>query len=354
MVLDRSENNELERINDSVSILNIDSVLNNKCEDIKTVYHYTSIDGLKSILENQTLRISNAKYLNDNSELKYGLQLIKRCAKDIRERNDVKNEEVNNLFDEKVHSLILKIEEKAKNTYILSLSTNKDSLMLWSNYSGFSGYNLGIDLCKLKHRMKNLHIGNNGIEMTKYIGADGEKMYHTCDIHPLVYFLTVVYDLTEQEKMIYKYIEKLHCLCEKYIDKLSYKCSYDGYDSKLVSYIIDEIVESIAASLSYLILCFKQENFYPEEEIRAVVTLQSDFIRKDLVQYRVAKNMIIPFIEVKFNDDLRKNILPITAVTIGPTNNDEIIREGIYEFMKDNNYNMDNIEIRKSSIPLRF
>ena len=38
--------------------------------EFETLYHYTSADGLKSIIENRTLRFSDYRFLNDIDELR--------------------------------------------------------------------------------------------------------------------------------------------------------------------------------------------------------------------------------------------------------------------------------------------
>lgn len=51
-----------------------------KGQRAKSVYHYTSIGGLESILRNKTLRFTNIKYMNDKDEIIAGLDSIAKIA----------------------------------------------------------------------------------------------------------------------------------------------------------------------------------------------------------------------------------------------------------------------------------
>ena len=47
-----------------------------KMGEFETLYHYTSADGLKSIIENKTLRFSDYRFLNDIDEIQYGKNIF--------------------------------------------------------------------------------------------------------------------------------------------------------------------------------------------------------------------------------------------------------------------------------------
>ena len=46
-------------------------------ESIQTIYHYTSIESLKSIISNKSFWISNCHFLNDSQEMLYTIKLVK-------------------------------------------------------------------------------------------------------------------------------------------------------------------------------------------------------------------------------------------------------------------------------------
>lgn len=44
------------------------------------LYHYTTISGLKGIVESQSLWASDVRYMNDSAELQYIISLLKDCS----------------------------------------------------------------------------------------------------------------------------------------------------------------------------------------------------------------------------------------------------------------------------------
>lgn len=56
-----------------------------KGQRAKSVYHYTSIGGLESILRNKTLRFTNIKYMNDKDEITaFEMRHTNNCACALR------------------------------------------------------------------------------------------------------------------------------------------------------------------------------------------------------------------------------------------------------------------------------
>ena len=66
----------------------------------ETVYHYTSQKGLFGILNSRTLWASDIRYLNDTSELRYGLDMLAEGLKDRASEVDVRlAETIAEVFD---------------------------------------------------------------------------------------------------------------------------------------------------------------------------------------------------------------------------------------------------------------
>ncbi|MDP2565063.1 DUF2971 domain-containing protein [Pseudoalteromonas marina] len=119
------------------------------------VYHYTSADGLKGILESKSLWATNAEYLNDFREIKEGIDKIKSLRDSLSEFSQRKLEEIyakhKNLSldvvkkamqNEEVHLanhflqfLWYIIEKNALDEiYTTSFTTKRDSLNHWLTY----------------------------------------------------------------------------------------------------------------------------------------------------------------------------------------------------------------------------
>ena len=106
--------------------------------DDKTPYilwHYTSIDTLIKICTNLTMRATHYKFMNDESELKLGIEEAKQQIK-------------NNIFTNKNVQTLKYIEDElnkfadganSREFYIISLSQERDKLSQWRSYTPSSG-----------------------------------------------------------------------------------------------------------------------------------------------------------------------------------------------------------------------
>lgn len=65
--------------------------------DVEKLYHYTTAEGLKSILEGREFWATHVAHLNDSSELEYGLNLL-RSRLGVLE-NERQNKYVNAFID---------------------------------------------------------------------------------------------------------------------------------------------------------------------------------------------------------------------------------------------------------------
>lgn len=92
----------------------------------KEIYHYTSINTLKIILKNKTLRLTNMDNLMDTSEYYYGVNLLKKSVMDYEESKNILTNKINiDLFDRFMFSGQL---------YSISCTENGDDLNFWNSY----------------------------------------------------------------------------------------------------------------------------------------------------------------------------------------------------------------------------
>ncbi|MBL4932257.1 DUF2971 domain-containing protein [Clostridium paridis] len=376
-LLSAQETNEIEVIMKKHNVLEMSVNFRRKWEDasgkkiseISSIYHYTSIEGLKGILDNSSLRFTNGKYLNDSTEFLHGINKIKECAENIKKKqNNIENKnEIDKLFDEKIKLLIEKVIIKSKNTFILSTSLNNDSLMLWSNYSNYSGYSIGINFEKLRKFIFGGYWGvSEESERIKYSCSNGEiKDYYTLDEetynqnmmngkYPLVDFCGVIYNEDIQNELILYDLRVLYeDICMKYYNKLDFKSNSGIYKDEKLSFIIDEIVEGIAASFSLIIVYFKNKGFYPEEEFRITITVFDEFNLKEILNFRTSNGIFMPYIESVFMSYEGSKIFPIDSITIGPINSDIIAKDGLLEYINHIGFDIGD-RIYRSNITLRY
>lgn len=126
------------------------------------IYHYTTLDVLKSIVENRTIRLTDYRFLNDPQEVTYCMKYIK----DLLQTYDDSNPTIANikrmvfnleqgLFDYSMmvkdasgNASFAKIQNVNGHIYILSLTHNDDNLAMWDRY-GKNGCRLCLNDLKL-------------------------------------------------------------------------------------------------------------------------------------------------------------------------------------------------------------
>lgn len=290
------------------------------------LYHYTSPEGFDSILfgNNDSIVLWASRYdcMNDMSEGKIVEEVYKKVCNEMKDNQELTEEMYKGilnlqptkkkLIEKKVNGDVDHTLQKC-NRYICSFSKNKDSLPMWNYYSKenrYEGYNIGV-LSTLA--MRNLE---------EYYGAEGIMI----DMYP------AIYEEEEQKKEIRRFLLTLK--------------EFDYNDHK------SEIVKIIRKRLSDWGLLFKSEYFQHEEEIRIIIDVpeEHDNTEKIKIKYRSCKGMIIPYIEIKLNKNVLKDIC------LGPLQCNEgqktIQKEIVMERLKNNGYRMVNVNF--SNVPVRY
>ncbi|MGA3852168.1 DUF2971 domain-containing protein [Bacillus pumilus] len=269
----------------------------NLIEDYTTLYHYTNVYGLEGIMKHKELWVSNADFLNDKTERKYTEEILFNLIEDKLKNNKLRD------FIIKGMEEILDMKNYA--TYVLSLSKNKDSNLLWSNYSKDDGYNISFQFESLK------------------------DMVDSPDL--TVFKSKVIYD----EEIHYEALNKLADYCITTFSNI--KTSSEEF--------LDEI-RVILTCLQLLSSFFKDSCFQQEEEYR-VVLIQTGG-DKPSYECRVSNGTFIPYLKMGFN------INDVKGITIGPKNKMDISEEGLKSFLTLNEFNVETIEINRSKIPYRY
>jgi len=100
------------------------------------LYHYTSIEAFRKIVESQKIRATRYDQMNDASEVKLGIDNLLEA---------VKKHETDDSFRDYLISGIEGYKEGTLEVYILSLSDAADSLDQWRAYAPNGGVAIGFD-----------------------------------------------------------------------------------------------------------------------------------------------------------------------------------------------------------------
>lgn len=112
----------------------------------RVAYHYTNTASLISILRNKEFWLSNVKFMNDTSELKYSVELLRSVAFSKTYPDTALASAVRDHIDK---HMIPKLNERTIRQFVLSFSLDSDSLHLWNYYGKNDGYALAINIEEL-------------------------------------------------------------------------------------------------------------------------------------------------------------------------------------------------------------
>ena len=272
-------------------------------EEGEKIYHYTTIDALINIVSRKELWVTKWDYLNDMDELTVAEDV---CAVVLREEN-VKSEviqDVKKYIKESIRGNAL-----SDSYYICSFSHNKDSQLLWSNYSNYDGINIEIDFAKFRENLN----------------------------HSIMWDGLVNYDFESQKE----------CLKRTFCDEIIGVADFGNIKSleeinKLQAREYEILISHMSIICELYSMFFKRSCFKGENEYRFVFAVD----KKQEISFRNKNSIVIPYIKKEI-----ESIDFITRITIGPTNQSDIATKGIKELL---HYYQRDVDVVKSEIPLRF
>lgn len=275
----------------------IRSILQKYGEDTKNryLYHYTSGSGLKSIIEENQLWLSERSYMNDILEVEYTKELIRELFKDkIPFSDDI------------IENTLLKNEMQ----YVFSTSLEKDSINMWSYYSGIDAYCIVFD----RRKLRDYFIDLNTVNYKLFYGQ-------------------VIYDRKKQNKIMSE-------VCNTVISDL-FQVLTKGIKKEDTTKIKKEYEDAKYIFQFFYSLC-KQQGHSCEKEFRYLVS------NVEKVDFIIKKGLFVPI--YKIGNKATKKI-PINQIIIGPNNHETIAKDSLRLFLDANNYK--KVDILPSSLRIR-
>lgn len=236
--------------------------------DNPVLYHYTNLNALPSILrrDHVLLWATNIYFLNDPSELNYGIRLfneVNNCKSSIQGLEDI---------------------------YITCFSENPDSLVMWSSYgNNASGCAIALDYEKVKVAFQDLN----------------KVIYDSDEAKKVLTPTPIKVKITEEDKNISIFPEELN----KYFIR-EMKAFTNCWLIKHPAYSHEEEIRGVV-----FVKRTPPINGDPEDE-------QFGF-KPENVQFRLRNNIIVPYLEVKIPVDA------VQQIVLGPTANENETRKSI-------------------------
>lgn len=315
----------------------------------KIVYHYTSPEGILSILENKTLRFTDCQYLNDTSEFIYISEPFAKAIEKISKKYNVifDNADVNFTIkslltspyqiDEVDYAKIMKEKSGAFNEhvksntktyryYVFCCSKNEDASNMWNYFvknGVYRGYNLGIDSDVLRDKFNDISACNKKIK---------------------IFSKEITYSFNKQVDIIFNKLDEI--ITDKH-GELSTMLATNDMD------ILNKIRFGCWEFIHMQKLFFKNPAFESEKEYRFVLKVDNDFNECDKLsmKFRVGDSGVItPFIEWSYSMNDKRELFK--QITLAPMIESNLAEESFKRFLDTTVYQ--GLKIKPSSIKMRF
>lgn len=328
------------------------------------LYHYTTAPGLLGMLRDGRLWATNAKFLNDPSEVKYAAGLVKEALAEAADKHKKNVSGLTHGFVEWMAaasaSLAFKVPQIRESTlkslaefdtrkdiYIACFCKNGDLLSQWRGYGAAGGgYAIGF--------------------AAKKVGRSSS---------PSVLLRKVIYERKAQKEIIDRWLASVYELDLKWRKKNSEE--WKSMQKRLLAepgslrQLAKELAESRKGSktppedvellmrgwdkftqfLAECLICFKSPAYVEEQEWRGI---QFGYDGQK-ISFRASGGRIIPYVELDIceGEGDRKGKLPIQCLTFGPTLDPAATQKSIGLLADAYVYPVLARNIRKSEIPYR-
>lgn len=271
-----------------------------------TLSHYTSIEGMLAIIENNSFWMTDHRFLNDPLELIFGSKLIRTVFDTLEEEistNPFKELVDWDYFNRTLYDPCVYTEDQRY--FTTSFCKAHDKLEQWIHYGQqTNGVSLVFDE-SISELFESVNADEGDIE---YI-IDGNK-----------------------DKVLNRFGRETI----SFMRHLSKEQSKTQRTIKLMRYVLEKSI--------YI----KSHNYSSEEEYRFVASTPS---KKNEIQYRARGNALIPYITAKYLDP--PITLPLKSIIIGPGNpNPEYTKLSIRTYLMDKH--ISHIGVYESQVNYRL
>jgi hypothetical protein len=290
--------------------------LSTKKDPPERLYHYTSIEGLKGILESRCLWASQIHFLNDTQEFRYSIEILKKLISKFKDElpkqrairtPPYKPEEwLSDFFG--LTEDMFRIDAVSKlPVCVFSFSEDGDLLSQWRAYCPTGGgYSIGFRLESMVPWLQ-----------TKKLSI-----------------VPCVYDEREQETIIRDEIIKKR---DTLLKRLAGEPNNSGE-------ILREVWLEFFMEFSLIASKLKHPAFREEFEWRII----SEPLDNEQMSFRVGKSMILPYLTINFT---KMRPFPIDEIIVGPGREQHLARFSLLQFLIKKK--LKDIPIRESSTPYR-
>lgn len=241
--------------------------------DLKAIYHYTDLNGLRGIIDNHDLWLTHSRYSNDDEELTHGFQIVSKVIEE--ESAGAANRRRKNYLG---HVRSIFEEPKAEGVYICCFCEEDNLLSQWRSY------------------------GANGTGVSLSFAPASFSYITGPDSPPsgLIRLWKVFYNEDVQTSIIKQAINY-------YWDK--------------TALTVEQRAKQAVDAIQFFIPTFKNHDFEEEKEIRLIFTPLPNCPTKP--QFRVSRGMLVPYYSLRelSGGTATPRPLPILGARVGPSVN---------------------------------
>jgi hypothetical protein len=293
----------------------------------KRLYHYGRAEALLSILEGQRLWATDARYLNDASELRYTNNLVRETvgAMTAKAASAVMRRFLEGLLSSNQDS-------GGPAVYTVSLSEDGDILSQWRAYAGAAGYAIGLS--------------TEWWDMPDASGETSERRPGPLRLRQ------VIYAEDEQRRMIRSLLDPACTTLAEVIEWFGEETTLAAYEPQLRWHVTDY--------LRLLLPCLKHPAFAEEREWRFIympnaVPSQAGTTAPD-VQFRHSAIGLVPYVTLALpaTDGPYRGRLPVTEIYYGPSEFPDLAARALSMLLEKHGYVEPPTQVKGSRAPLRM
>ncbi len=275
-----------------------------------TIYHYTTIGGLKGIIDTNGFWASDNRFMNDTEEVHHGFELIKGVVGQRMRRERLLS------FKEILAAVLDSLPKPHENSSLIAcFSLARDSLEQWRGYGPSGGVCIGLQ----ESRSPEVAPISVGPDLFLHKVNYGRRA-------KLTHMISVIRRFKRQYE----------------IDRRVMDNWPDDHDKNYI--------ERLSHALTYASVLFKNEAFHTEQEIRYVVPPRRADQFRGGMEFRVSSVGLIPYVNTAGYGPPSKK-LPISEVIVGPSPHQGIIASSVKTFLSAKDYK--DTEVKLSRVPFR-
>lgn len=280
---------------------------------MELIHHYTTAQGLLGIVNEEKMWFTDILYLNDASEVSYGLEVCRDAAVAILTELGANQWQIQAI----VGNMNSEPPEHGLNTYVACFCGKHDLLSQWRGYgaSGVGGYCLSFDKSAIEE-----------------IGTHPDRRRESQSFTQK----TIIYSPVRQGATARN------------------NTAFQGFLRNTLNAPTGEVDPHWQETTNHLALelsgFFKSPGFAEEDETRLVIGGNEARVNASTIQFRCSANgLVLPYLSAYLAHEGKK--MPLVAVKVGPSANPELAVQSVHRMLALRGY--DEVEVTKSNVTLR-